>query len=106
MGATSRNKGARGELEVQALYRSAGFLDVHRNFASGAAGGADLTNAPDVPEVKRTKANVRFWEWISQASGATPGDRWSLWIRRDHGTWLVTLPAARYLDLLKKEAGQ
>lgn len=55
MSTRSRRKGARGELEVLELLRAHGWTRAHRNFASGSAGGGDVTAGPAgvVLEIKR-----------------------------------------------------
>jgi len=105
MGATSRNRGARGEVEVVKFYQAAGF-NCRRNFMSGAFGGADITGDGmlDMPEVKFVE-QVKFWQFVQQAregslSGFGLPILWALWIRRNRETWTVTIDARRYLQLL------
>lgn len=98
----SRDKGARGEVEVVKQYQDAGF-HARRNFGSGSQGGGDITGSiPDVPEVKRVKRVVKYHEWVAQAKeGASgSGKPWSLWIRPDGEDWTVTIPAEHYMGLL------
>lgn len=99
----SRAKGARGELEVQAIFRDYKWHLVRRNWQSGGQGGGDLVGTPDVVEVKRTKKNVRFWEWVEQARSAASDNRWCLWVRRDAGTWHVVVDSDRYMELIYME---
>ena len=102
MGATSRNKGARGEVEVRDIFRSHGWV-ARRNFGSGSQGGGDIAGElPDVPEVKRVKRTVKYHEWVAQAAeGAQDsGKPWSLWIRVDGAGWNVTIPYEHYMNLL------
>lgn len=102
-GARSQRKGATGEREVVAIYRSSGF-EARRNFGSGSQGGGDITGAmPDVPEVKRVKRAVKYHEWVAQAreGAASVGLPWALWIRVDGDGWNVTVPAEHYMELLE-----
>ena len=111
-GNQSRLKGARGELEVQELFRSRGF-NCTRGFASGASGGGDLAgDLPDHVEIKRTE-QARLYTWIDQvsdsivsgAAGAIAGQimNWVIFHRPSRRPWTVTMPAERYLDLILKE---
>lgn len=108
----SRLKGARGELEVQEMFRSRGF-DCTRGFASGASGGGDLAgNLPDHVEVKRME-QARLYTWIDQvtesiatgvmSSAIYEGFRWVIFHRPSRRPWTVTMPAERYFELLEKE---
>jgi hypothetical protein len=45
-GRRSRNKGARGELEVVGLVQAAGWENATRNFDSGSAGNGDIAFGP------------------------------------------------------------
>jgi hypothetical protein len=45
-GKRSRDKGARGELEVVELVRAAGWINATRNFDSGSAGNGDVAFGP------------------------------------------------------------
>ncbi len=103
MGATSRNKGARGELLVRDLYRSNGF-DCRRNFGSGSQGLGDIVgDLPDVPEIKNTE-RITFWPWVEQATtNIRPPyglNDWSLFITGNRRPLVVALPAERYMQLL------
>jgi Holliday junction resolvase len=108
----SRLKGARGELEVQELFRARSFACT-RGFASGASGGGDLAgDLPDHVEIKRAE-QARLYAWIDQvtesiASGvvtAAVGQafRWVIFHRPSRREWTVTMPAERYLELISKE---
>ena len=111
-GNQSRLKGARGELEVQELFRSRSFACT-RGFASGASGGGDLAgDLPDHLEIKRTE-QARLYTWIDQvtdsivsgAAGAVAGQvfNWVIFHRPSRRDWTVTMPAERYLELISKE---
>lgn len=111
-GNQSRLKGARGELEVQELFRSRGF-QCTRGFASGASGGGDLAgDLPDHVEIKRME-QARLYTWIDQVSesiasgvaGAVASQimNWVIFHRPSRRAWTVTMPAERYLDLISKE---
>lgn len=103
-GAHSQRKGANGEREVVAIYKTVGF-DARRNFGSGSQGGGDITGSvPDVPEVKRVKAlPAKLRDWIGQArEGAVgSGKPWCVWHRQDGDTWCVTIDAGYYVELLE-----
>ena len=103
-GAHSQRKGANGEREVVAIYKTVGF-DARRNFGSGSQGGGDITGSvPDVPEVKRVKAlPAKLRDWIGQArEGAVgSGNPWCVWHRQDGDTWCVTIDAGYYVELLE-----
>lgn len=101
MGRSQRDKGAAGELEVQAIARAAGFTQARRAFASGAQGGGDLTGIPGVCiEVKRTE-RLRLGEAYQQAAAAAaPGEVPVVAHRSNRQPWLVTIPADEYFALL------
>ena len=108
-GRRSRDKGARGELEVLELVR------VHwpratRNFASGAAGNSDIAHGPaDVLlEAKRTeRLRIRdAWAQVDLAATiAGPGTlpvlatRWN-GTPHDPAPWLAILELEELLELL------
>jgi Holliday junction resolvase len=111
-GNQSRLKGARGELEVQELFRTRGF-QCTRGFASGASGGGDLAgDLPDHVEIKRME-QARLYTWVDQVTdsivsgvaGAVTGQiiNWVIFHRPSRREWTVTMPAERYLDLISKE---
>ena len=96
MGAKSRNKGARGELELLALL-SERFPDLplQRNYDQAAFGGSDLLGLPGVSlEVKRyQRGNVHRQEWWTQACSVATQDRIPvLAYRFDRSEWQSVLP--------------
>ena len=72
-GRASRDKGARGELEVLDLVR-AYWPRATRNFASGAAGNSDIAHGPQgvVIECKRTERLRLRESWRQVAHDARP----------------------------------
>lgn len=112
MGKMSRDKGARGELEVLRMYQAAGFTGT-RGFMSGGMGGGDLAgDMPDLPEVKFAET-VKLYTWVDQAVAAAASGvagtvaseciRWVLWHRKSRRKWLVTIDGERYIELLVTE---
>ena len=104
-GLPSRDKGARGELEVLELVR-AYWPRATRNFASGATGNSDIAHGPQgvVIEAKRTE-RLRLresWRQVSHDArppGAIPAlpvlaTRWN------HGSWLAITELDELLMLL------
>jgi hypothetical protein len=103
MGRASRDKGARGEVEVCALLHAHGWKHAHRNFDSGSAGGGDIARGPAgvALEVKRTEA-LRLREAWRQAQEDADGrgDIPVVLHRWNGGGWLAVLPAEELLALL------
>lgn len=103
MSKTSRDKGARGELEVIDLLHAAGWKHAHRNFDSGSAGGGDIARGPAgvALEVKRTES-LRLREAWQQANedADTRGDIPVVMHRWNGGQWIAFLPADELLALL------
>ena len=100
MGKMSRDKGARGELEVLQLYKEYGFNGT-RGFQSGGQGGGDLVgDMPDMPEVKFAET-VKLYTWVDQAIAAAAGGvagslakeciNWVLWHRKSHSSSKTTV---------------
>jgi hypothetical protein len=100
--ARERRKGGRGELEIVELVR-ARWPHATRNFASGAAGGGDISRGPQgvLLEVKRTE-RLRLRDAWAQAS--TDADRAGLLpvvaTRWNGGPWLAVLELDELLALL------
>jgi hypothetical protein len=96
MGATSRRKGARRELELAALCGG------QRVPLSGAAGGAF---AQDVllPNGWRAQCKARADGWKRLYADLEGAD--VLRVRADRRAWLAVLPLARLLELLDTAAG-
>lgn len=102
MGAMSRNKGKRGELEVVHGYQSAGFPDAHRNTIDGQVDG-DIADIPDYAEVRR-RETISFSTWVAECRAKCGKRPWALWTRRSGEEWAVTLEGERYLWLLAQAA--
>lgn len=108
MGRASRDKGARGELEVLQLVRDAGWTRATRNFASGAVGNGDLAHGPAgvVFEVKRTERLDLPGAYRQAVEAAGPHDLPVVAHRRSRDPWLATLPLDELLALLRlRECG-
>jgi hypothetical protein len=107
MGLASRQKGARGELEVLEIIR-ARWPRATRNFASGAQGNLDIAHGPRnvVIDVKRTE-RLRLrdaWRQAEQAAdeaGCIPvvATRWSA-TPKQSAVWLAILELEELLALL------
>lgn len=103
MGRASRDKGARGELEVIDLLRTSGWPHAHRNFDSGSAGGGDIARGPAgvALEVKRTERFALREAWKQATEDAqNRGDIPVVMHRWNQGPWLAVLPADELLALL------
>jgi hypothetical protein len=100
-GRPSREKGARGEVEVLHLVR-ARWPRATRNFASGASGNGDLANGPQGVswEVKRTN-RLRIRDAWAQATAAAGGDTPVVATRWDGGPWLAVVELDELLALLE-----
>lgn len=105
MGRSSRTKGASGEREVAAILRTYGYEGKRtaqlQTYAANDA--ADVAGLPGHHiEVKRQE-RVCMDEWCQQAerdaekTGTIPVVIW----RRSRQPWRVTLPLAKYLELLE-----
>ena len=103
-GRTSRNKGARGELEILELVH-AHWPRATRNFASGAAGNSDIAHGPAdaLIEIKRTE-RLRLrdaWRQVEQdAWDAGPGILPVVATRWNTGPWLAITELTELLALL------
>lgn len=103
MGAMSRRKGKRGELEVVGILRPI-FPEAKRGFQSrdGGAEAADVENTgPLHVECKRQKrpnivAALEQATEDAEGSGKFP----AAFTRRDRGEWLVTMRADDFVELL------
>lgn len=104
MSGTERRKGKTGELEVAAVFKSAGF-DCDRTPNSGGLRiRGDLHgNVPLHVEVKRQEG-ARPWLWAEQAStDAGAGERWLVAMRRSRSPWLALLELEHAVQLLELE---
>jgi len=97
MGATSRNKGKRGEREVVALARQYG-LPAERTWQAAQspdpdARACDVRIAGQPYQVKRSRDGFRgLYRELERVAG--------LFLRADGQPWLVVLPAEDFLRLL------
>ena len=96
MSAKSRNKGARGEMELLALL-SERFPDLllQRNYDQAAFGGSDLLGLPGISLVVKRyqRGNVHRQEWWTQACSVATQDRIPvLAYRFDRSEWQSVLP--------------
>lgn len=91
MSRAERDKGTRGELEVAAIFRAAGF-DCDRTPNSGGlriAGDLYGVALPFHVEVKRQEV-ARPWLWMAQALAEAPADAVPLVaFRRNRSRWLA-----------------
>jgi hypothetical protein len=92
-GKRSKRKGDRGELEVRDLLREAGWLDTHRNFMSGGAGGGDIADSiPDWHiECKRTESLQLHAAWRQADDARRPTDSLLIAHRGNNQAWLGTV---------------
>ena len=105
MGAMSRHKGARGELEVVRELQARG-IDARRTApmqAGGSRGDADVLSLPGVHiEVKRQE-RLCLDQWSRQAEADAPaGAMPVVAYRRSREPWRVALLLDDFLDLLQK----
>lgn len=105
MSRSERDKGSRGELEVAAIFRAAGF-DCDRTPNSGGLRIAgDLHGELGVHvEVKRQET-ARPWLWWEQASSEAPdGVPAVVAMRRNRSPWLGLVELEHLVELLELEA--
>lgn len=100
MSRASRDKGARGELEVAAIFREHGY-DVNRVPNSGGLRlKGDLYGAiPAHVEVKRTE-RLDLWGALAQAAAECAGKMPLMCFRRNRSRWYVALPLDDLLALM------
>ena len=113
MGKRSRDKGKRGEREACDLLRPL-FPDVRRKAmqSRGGSEGADLENTPGWhvevgvgrvnPREKYEQAVNDLSAEVVRANGRGDHKRPVALTRKDRGEWLVTMSAARWMDLVRK----
>jgi Holliday junction resolvase len=104
MGAMSRRKGQRGELEVAELLRAHGFQAERGRQYSGSPDSPDVRH--DIPgiflEVKRTE-RFNLYAALEQAKqDRRPGDIPVVMHRQNGRGWVAVLPAAHLLVLLRE----
>ena len=99
-GRASRAKGVRGELEVAAIFRAAGF-DCDRVPNSGGLRikGDLYGNVPVHVEVKRAE-RMRLPEWLAQAALEANGRCPVVAFRQSGGQWYAALPLTNLVELL------
>lgn len=101
MGAKSRNKGKRGELEVAAFLSKHGF-EATRNARNGVDEAEDIAHT--IPglwiEVKRTE-RLQLDEAFRQAEKACGGNVPVVVHRKNNQEWRVTLPLTEFLGRIK-----
>jgi hypothetical protein len=86
---SEREKGARGEREVAAIFRAHGFAAVRTPNSGGLAVKGDLAGVPAHVEVKRQEV-ARPWSWWAQASSEAPSGVMPLVaFRRERADWLA-----------------
>lgn len=102
MSRAERDKGSRGEREVAAIFRAAGF-DLDRTPNSGGLrilGDLYGQALPFHVEVKRHEV-ARPWAWWEQArSESPPGALTVVAFRRSHSPWLAIVKLERLAELL------
>lgn len=105
-GRMSRAKGVRGELEVAAIFRAAGF-DCDRVPNSGGLRikGDLYGDLPVHVEVKRAE-RLRLPEWLAQAASDADGKTPLLAYRQSHSVWYAVLPLESLLALLAEPRHQ
>lgn len=101
MSMRSRRKGTRGEQEIAAAYRQAGYPAARVPNSGGLDMKGDVTGIPAVHiEVKRSEA-LRLWDALAQCEAdAAPTDVPALHFRRNRSGWYVAVPLDDFLDLL------
>lgn len=106
-GRRSRQKGARGELEVVKKLAEYGIETYRTPNSGGLAIKSDITGWGDfAPEVKRQET-VAIWKWWQQATEAASEHQTPLVIfRRNQSEWLVTLSLDDFLGLMYRAQGE
>ncbi len=101
MAKASRDKGSRGEREVAAIFRDAGF-DADRVPNSGGLRikGDLYGNLPAHIEVKRCE-RLKLPEWLRQAEDECDGRVPVVAFRQNGGKWFACLPLVELARLLK-----
>lgn len=102
----SKSKGKRGEAEVAALLRDHGYNARRGQQYCGANGDADVVGLDGVHiEVKR-REQLNIHEAMQQAvRDARNGEIPSVWHRKNHTDWLVTVKAEDFLRMYEVYAG-
>ncbi len=90
-GKRSRDKGARGELEIAGLLTDMLGVPVARRLLQAREGGDDLDGLPVSVEVKRYKERARLPEWLAQARESAQGRPYAVIHRPDGGQWRAVI---------------
>jgi Holliday junction resolvase len=103
MGAMSRRKGTRGELEIVQFWKGYGF-EAWRTPNSGAFSHSrgDVNGVPGLHQEVKFQETVRIKEWIAQANAdcASHDVPIVIW-RTSHMPWQVNLPLEEFGPLWK-----
>lgn len=106
MARMSKKKGKRGELEVAAILRDAGFNARRGQQYSGSTESPDVVH--DIAgvhlEVKRTEV-CRLYEFMEQAQRDANGLIPVVVHRQSRREWVAVLPLANFLELIKVAYG-
>lgn len=102
MGKMSRDKGKRGEREIAAKLREAGYDTRRGQQFCGANGDADVVGLPGIHiEVKRTE-RAMLYDWMSQAkSDARDGETPVIFHRRNDHSWLAIMDMDDWIEMYK-----
>ena len=106
----SKNKGARGEVELANKLRTYGYETRRGQQYCGASGDADVIGLPGIHiECKRVE-RLNIDEAMEQAvRDARYGEKPAVFHRKNNRQWLVTMPLIEWMDLFKaweKENGR
>lgn len=106
MSRSEREKGARGEREVAAIFRAHGFDCERTPNSGGLRVKGDLAgNVPAHVEVKRQET-ARPWAWFAQAQAeATPANMPIVAFRRNDSPWLAIVKLEDLIDLITMSDG-
>ena len=102
----SRKKGCVGEREVRDLIRSAGYPARRGQQFSGGEDSPDVVHGlpldvhVEVKRMERLNIYDAFEQAVRDAGGKIP----TVWHRRSKKPWLVIMPAADFLELVRKAA--
>ena len=103
MARKSRDKGARGELEVRDILRSHGYLEARRGQQyCGIAGDADVVGLPGVHiEVKRVESLKLESAMEQSRRDARDGEMPTVWHRKSRRPWVVVMDAEDFMRLYR-----
>lgn len=102
-GKKSRDKGARGELELAGKLREYGYNTSRGAQHCGKGGAHDVVGLPGInPEVKRVEA-LRLWDALAQAKRDCKTDELpAVFHRKNHEEWVVIMPLDNWMQLYMK----